>query len=88
MIPAKHLYLYLVTQSANREYDTYDAFVVCAENAEEAKHTHPTGEPLTPEWRPDIYDPWTSLENVHVQYLGKADPILTKGILCASYNAG
>ena len=36
--------LYYVWQDENNDYDTYDSFVVCAENEEEAKNTHPDGD--------------------------------------------
>ena len=33
--------LYLLTQSTNLGYDTYDSLIVCAENKEEAKKIRP-----------------------------------------------
>lgn len=34
--------IYKISQNVNNEYDTYDSMVVCAENEEEAKRTHPS----------------------------------------------
>ena len=35
--------IYKVEQDVNNGYDTYDSFVVVAENEEIAKHTSPSG---------------------------------------------
>jgi hypothetical protein len=34
--------LYRISQQINNDYDTYDSAVVCAENEEEARRTHPS----------------------------------------------
>lgn len=37
----KTLYLYLISQSVNKEYDTFDSAVVVAHSPEEARLVHP-----------------------------------------------
>lgn len=76
--------LYLISQSHNRGYDTYDSAVVVAENENIAKQMHPrSGEP-------SMFDrkDWADPEYVEVEYLGKADNISERKVICASFNAG
>ena len=82
--------LYLVSQSVNTEYDTYDSFVVVAPDEEYARHTHPR---LTTEDKMDGFwwnSTWTSeLDKVEVKLIGTAAKHLVKGqVICASFNAG
>lgn len=35
-------FLYLISQSVNEGYDTYDSAVVCAATEDDAKHIHPS----------------------------------------------
>ena len=82
--------LYKIWQDENDDYDTYDSAVVCCEDIAEAESMNPdTGKPMTDE---DWHDPWpcwaSSPINVNVQYLGKADPTVPKGVICSSFNAG
>ena len=77
--------LYLIYQDHNIDYDTYDSAVVVAENAEIAKRMHPStgeldGRIILPEW--------VEPEYVKVVYLGKADIIDERKVICASFNAG
>jgi len=80
--------LYLLSQSVNNDYDTYDSFVICCNNEDEARQSHPSGRVLNP--RDDfLYCDWTNnQENISVKYLGEADPDLPFGIVCSSFNAG
>lgn len=81
--------LFLVSQDENNDYDTYDSFVIACETEDEAKNTHPCGEPMTEEQWNDIYSSWcSSVKHVKVQYLGEADKSLEEGVVCASFNAG
>ena len=80
--------LYLVSQSVNNNYDTYDSFVICCHNEDEARQSHPSGRVLKPEDNFLLYD-WTNEPaNINVKYLGEADPDLPAGIVCSSFNAG
>ena len=74
--------LYLISQSKNGGYDTYDSAVVCANSTAKARHTHPSGR----EWHDS--GTWVAPANVTVEYLGKASPKTAIGVLCASFNAG
>jgi len=74
------LSLFLISQTKNNDYDTYDSAVVCVKSAEDAKN-FPVG---------DIgqFGSWTVPEFVSVKYLGEAAPGVEPGIICASFNAG
>lgn len=91
--------LYLLTQTRNRGYDTYDSCVVCAPDREAARHMHPKGDEYTYErdswgkrgtssgyWFEDRS--WAPPENVVVVELGVANPSLGPGVVRASFNAG
>lgn len=77
--------LYLLKQTANTGYDTYDSYVVCAETVHDARMVTPAlasfGERF-PTWA-------DKPEEVDVTYLGEADPSIEAGtVICASFNAG
>ena len=75
--------LYLITQTINNNYDTYNAFVVCAENENDAK----TIIGLNGKGNP--YGDWVwSIDDIEVKYLGKADDSIKKGEILGSFNAG
>ena len=80
--------LYLISQTENNTYDTFDSAVVCAPDVETARNMDPsTGKPKT-DWR-RRYDDWASCpENVSVKYLGRASEEIEQGVVCASFNAG
>ena len=75
--------LYFVWQDENNDYDTYDSFVVCAENEEEAKNTHPDGDV---NWRSCTWA--SSPEKVKCELIGTASDNAERGIVIASFNAG
>ena len=83
--------LYLISQTENNWYDTYDSAVVCAETAEQARMIHPDGKG---EWdgmaeqRNQWKVTWCDAKHVKVQLIGKAAPVLLHTIICASFNAG
>jgi hypothetical protein len=100
--PAPVMGLYLLTQTQNKGYDTYDSCVVVAASPEEAKRIHPRGDRV---WdgrgwayhdgrhRIAYWDAcansWVrDIEAVTVTYLGVADASLKPGVVCASFNAG
>ena len=74
--------LYLISQDENTNYDTYDAMVVCAENADKARN-------ITPDDSFQAGGYWcSSPDQVTVDYLGIADKKITKEIILSSFNAG
>ena len=73
--------LYLISQTANNDWDTYDSAVVAAPDENTAKHMLPGN------FSPDkVADVWTSPENVAVEYLGTTE--LPQSVICASFRAG
>ena len=81
--------LYLVERSGV-DWDEYDGFVICCENEEIARNTHPEGVLLK-----DVdklrRGSWVSKDEVHkldVTYLGEACPELEEGVVFTSYNNG
>lgn len=86
--------LYLISQSANGGYDTYDSAVVCAENEADARTIHPCGDSphyVVPPGKgvtDQRFGTWTSQDNVTVELLGVAEGSVPRGVVLASYNAG
>ena len=85
--------LYLISQSVNDGYDTYDSAVVAAESEEDAKVTHPSGDVPLRGWNEEgktdtLCGSWTSKKNVQCRYIGDAAPGIKCGVVCASFNAG
>lgn len=84
--------LFLISQTKNRGYDTYDSAVVAAQDEATARNIDSeTGHPLNwghfPPLEPRAW--WcSSLDNVTVLYLGEAGPGIEPGVICASFNAG
>lgn len=84
--------LFLISQSENNGYDTYDSAVVCAPDEDTARMMDPGGENgglakfESNHWR---YTSWaTSADKVNVELLGDAVKGLPIGVVCASFNAG
>ena len=74
--------LYLITQTVNNEYDTYDGFVVCAESEDDAK----TIKELN---KSEPYGIWVwCIDDIEVKYLGKADDSVERGEVLGSFRAG
>ena len=82
--------LYLISQKANDDFNTFDSAVVCCENAEIARDLHPADSIV--DWGSEFVRgsaSWASnREDVTVQLLGVADPSIREGVVCASFNAG
>lgn len=75
--------MYLISQDVNRDWDTYDACVVCAESEDAAKTILPD------EYAAFGSDYWVSgPEFVHCKFIGYAAPGIEKGAVLASFNAG
>lgn len=82
----KALKLWLISQTENSGYDTYDRAVVCAETEEYAKHIHPSGNPN--DWG-NGWKAWAdSPEGVTAVEIGMAAPGVLPGVVVASFNAG
>jgi len=79
--------LYLISQSTNWGYETFDSAVVAAKSAKIAKHMDPsTG---LPKVFSEPSDAWcNSPDDVIVKFLGKAVKGTKQGVICASFNAG
>lgn len=85
-------YLYLIWQTVNNNYDTYDSAVVVAESEDEAKKIHPSnydGREVELKSSGNEYWSWCYLEDVQVKKIGVADESqYNERVICASYNAG
>lgn len=85
--------LYLLTQSVNDEYDTYDSMVVVAEKEEDAILIRPTDDHMEPlklenhTHNPSHFDDWANPKDVKVTLIGTTD-IDYACIVCSSFNAG
>jgi hypothetical protein len=79
--------LWLLTQSVNVGYDTYDSCVVAANSEYDAKHIHPD---KGVNW--DGYESsqgeWASAIFVDAVLIGEAILGTEAGVICASFNAG
>lgn len=73
--------LYLISQTRNNDYDTYDSAVVAAESEKEAAAIHPSGK----NWKVDT---WVDRDYVAVKYIGEADFQIKRGVILASFNGG
>lgn len=74
--------LYLISQTADCRYDTYDSAVVAAYDEAQARLTHPDGS------TEGCVRAWVPPHEVTVQLIGKASPGTQPGVICASFNAG
>ena len=79
--------LYLISQSVNNDYDTYDSAVVCAPTESAARTIHPEGHVVVA-IAPPNWDAWCGLLDVEVELIGKAHEGSEQGVVCASFNAG
>jgi hypothetical protein len=93
------LYLFLVSQSEQRGYDTFDSFVCAAASEEEARNLNPEAIwgpkknfPIPIDWdkQANVRDPsWaTRRESVEAKLLGVALHGTSPGVICASYCSG
>ena len=79
--------LYLLGQTDNDNYDTYDSCIVCAENAEDAKTISPNGGVYSnPNGK---YSEWAlSADNITCKEIGEANDKQVRGVVLASFCAG
>jgi hypothetical protein len=96
--PTPRMNLYLLTQTDNRSYDTFDACVVAAPDEDTARSIHPRGSIKADLER----DCWVWLTNryyesrdwarkpstVTVRLLGVAEEGYEPSVICSSFNAG
>jgi hypothetical protein len=75
--------LWLIRQTKNNGYDTYDSAVVAAPDEETARHIHPNNYSLVH----SSDDSWVHPRDVVVEYLGETDREIS-GVILASFNAG
>jgi hypothetical protein len=75
--------LWLISQTTNNDYDTYDSAVVCAETEEAARGIHPSGSG----WEYSSGS-WVSEDKVTVRLIGEATEDIPPGVVLASFNAG
>jgi hypothetical protein len=78
--------IYKVSQNVNEDYDTYDSFVVIAEDEDSARATHPAGY----EWdgtEKDCYSTWCDAKEAKVELIGATEKAKHEVVL-ASFNAG
>ena len=92
--------LWLISQTAQDGYDTFDSAVVAAESDAEAKTIHPSRvrwehEDLSPEIRDRLLasewnsDTWASSpDQVSAKLIGSAEDGMAEGVIVASFNAG
>lgn len=78
--------IYLISQTINGGYDTYDSAVVVANTEEEARGMYPGhGDGHQPELD---WGMWAPPEDVTVKWLGIAAQFDAPEVVCASFNAG
>ena len=81
--------LYLLSQSVNNNYDTYDSVVVCAESLEDAKTIHPWSRKIViGEGDSYQYDDWAQVSDIEGELIGVAAATEKRGVILASFNAG
>lgn len=85
--------LYLISQTENGGYDTFDSAVVVAKNEEAARHVHPQTSWLSgsseQHWDKGTYSWANTPEEVTAQLIGRAsEDQQPDTVICASFNAG
>lgn len=87
--------IYLISQTEEKGYDTYDSAVVIAADEDAARKTYPSalwhcddeGSSWPTGWRAG--SEWCATpEAVTVKLIGCALPDAEAGVVCASFNAG
>jgi len=80
--------LYLISQTVNNTWDTYDCAIVCASTPEAARMIHPAQEKewFTKPWdgKEEEYGSWANVEDVSVDFIGVAAPDVAEGLVCVS----
>lgn len=77
--------LWLISQTENEGYDTYDSAIVVAESVEQARAIHPS---KYSSWN-EHYSSWASSpEHVSAVCIGTAQDGIQGPVILASFNAG
>ena len=77
--------LYLLSQTDNGEYDTYDSCLVCAENEADARTIAPDGKIF----KEGKWGNWAlKASAINCEEIGTANDKQKRGVIIASYNAG
>ncbi len=87
----KTVYLWLLSQSVNNDYDAYSSAVVAAHSEAEARLIHPSGGEARTALLQAMFacGDWVRPDLVNVQRIGIADEGVAAGtVVCASFNAG
>jgi hypothetical protein len=89
--------IYLLSQSVNTGYDTWDSCVVIAKDEEEARMTHPYYRFFNDDPN-DEYNNWDGIDicsgawcdakYVSVELIGTAADGMERQVVCSSFNAG
>jgi len=85
----QQMYLWLVSQNVNTDYDTFDSVVVSAPDENTARNMNPSkfAEDLMMNWDESFLVGWASRpEDVQVEKLGPTHK--PQGVILASFNAG
>jgi hypothetical protein len=80
--------IYLISQTENCDYDTYDSFICFALDEQDARQMHPSGD--NEAWL-DSFDSssWCSTpDQANVVFIGNNPAIEEPSIILCSYNAG
>lgn len=78
--------LYLLSRKGNIDYDTYYSCVVCAENEDDAKTIHPSGDVFKEN---EPYCSWVKkTSSIVCEEIGEANVSQKRGVIIASFNAG
>ena len=82
--------LYLLSQTDQNDYDTFDSCVVAAKNEDDARMVHPYDKhfPTVNNWLDTNYTWANKPENVNVTLIGTAIKGTKRGVICSSFNAG
>ena len=76
--------IYLISQTENEAYDTYDSAVVCVADENAARMMNPDNEGWLSKHSSWCHSP----NDVTVKYIGKASEGIEEGFICKSFNAG
>lgn len=83
------MYLYLISQNENNDYDNYDSAIVCAPSESMARLIHPGYNSMDLKCFQEDYNSWCSSPAlVTVKLIGIAHPDIPQGVVLASFNAG
>jgi hypothetical protein len=78
--------LYLLKQTDNNDYDTFDSCLVCAKDEADARTISPTGGVFVENQR---WGTWAkSAKSITCEEIGTANEKQERGVVLASFNAG